>query len=79
LQHWLAHVLGLDVPPSAFYDFWSGLGSDLGEFALVAVIWHWLNCHEKGCWRIAGHRNPATGFRSCMRHRRMAQMPPEEK
>ena len=72
-MRWLAHALGLDVPPSAWYDFWSGIGSDLGEFAIVAVIWHHLNCHVKGCGRIAGHRNPQTGFRSCMRHRRIAQ------
>jgi hypothetical protein len=53
--HWLAHVLGLDVPPSAFYDFWSGAGSDLGEFAIFAAIYHHVNCHQAGCWRPARH------------------------
>ncbi len=50
----LAHVLGLDQS-GPWYGFWSGFGSDLGEFAIVAVIWHHLNCHESRCWRIARH------------------------
>jgi hypothetical protein len=79
LPHWLAHVLGLDDTTGRWYLFYSGFGGFMGKFAIVAVAWHWLNCHEKGCWRIAGHRNPQSGFRSCMRHRRAAQMPPEER
>jgi hypothetical protein len=76
--HWLVRIAGLDDPTGPVYLFWSGIGADLGEFAIVAVIWHHLNCHVKGCWRIAGHRNPQTGFRSCMRHRRIAQVPPDD-
>lgn len=67
-MHWLAHVLGLDVPPSAFYDFWSGLAGDLAYLSAVAVAWHHLNCHEAGCWRIARHR--LAGY--CRKHVRRA-------
>jgi hypothetical protein len=62
----LAHILGLDVPPSSWYDFWSGVGSDLGELAIVAVVYHHLNCHDAGCWRVARHR--LGGF--CRKHAR---------
>jgi hypothetical protein len=52
----LAHVLGLDEPTGRWYLWWSGPGSDLGELAIVAVVYHHLNCHEPRCWRIARHR-----------------------
>lgn len=64
MWHLIAHWLGLDVPPSPFYDFWSGAGSDLGELTIVVVIYHHLNCHAAGCWRPARH---ATGG-YCRRH-----------
>ena len=54
-MHGLLHVLGIDDLSGRWYGFWSGFGSDLGEFAIVAVVWHHLNCHEPGCWRIARH------------------------
>lgn len=60
----LAHVLGLDDPTGRWYLWWSGPGADLGELAIVAVIWHHLNCRQPGCWRVARHRTP-----HCMRHR----------
>lgn len=60
----MAHWLGLDVPPSGWYDFYSGIGSDLGELTIVAVIGHHLNCHAAGCWRPARHH--MSGY--CRRH-----------
>lgn len=65
-MHLLAHILGLDNPTGLPYLFWSGIGSDLGELAIVAVIWHHLNCHEAGCWRVARHQ--CAGY--CRNHRR---------
>ncbi len=62
----LLHLLGLDVPPSRWYDFWSGMGSDLGELAILGAVWHHLNCHQERCWRIARHRHD--GY--CRRHRK---------
>jgi hypothetical protein len=60
----MAHWLGLDNSSGPIYAWWSGPGSDLGELAIVAVVYHHLNCHEPGCWRIARH---ACGGR-CRRH-----------
>lgn len=52
------------------YQFWSGVGSDLGELtivgAIVATAKH-KNCHEKGCWRL-GHNHPEHGFPVCRKH-----------
>lgn len=50
------HALGIDDVSGRWYAFWSGFGSDLGELAIVGVLWHHLNCHQDGCWRIARHR-----------------------
>jgi hypothetical protein len=62
--HWLPHILGIDNLSGRWYGFWSGFGSDLAEFALVGALWHHLNCHEPGCWRLARHQ---MGGR-CRRH-----------
>lgn len=42
-----------------WYNFWSGFGSDFGEFALVAsaltalrLIYKTVNCHEATCRRV---------------------------
>lgn len=51
------------------YNFWSGIGSDLGEVTLVAMAagwWHHVNCHEQGCWR-KGHPN-SDGKVICKKH-----------
>lgn len=52
----LLHVFGLDTSNSRWYLFWSGPGADLAELALIGAVWHHLNCHESGCWRLARHR-----------------------
>jgi hypothetical protein len=53
------------------YEFWSGIGSDIGEVAilggLVTIARH-LNCHVKGCWRLGGHAVEGTPFRTCRKH-----------
>jgi hypothetical protein len=36
--HLLAHLLGLDNANSSWYLFFSGVGSDIGEFALIGAI-----------------------------------------
>jgi len=60
----LARMLGLDDPSGPWYLWWSGLGSDLGELTIIAVIYHHLNCHQPGCWRPARHQSG--GY--CRRH-----------
>lgn len=37
-MHFLEHILGLRDSNSAYYLFWSGIGSDIAEFALVGAI-----------------------------------------
>jgi hypothetical protein len=64
----LLHVLGVDDPGGRWYLWWSGIGSDLGEFAIAGAIWHHLNCHERRCLRIARHRSD--GY--CRKHQRKA-------
>ena len=58
---------GTSNSASRAYDFWSGFGSDIGEVALlgalVAGVRH-LNCHNKGCWRLAIHTT-ANGHKFC--------------
>jgi hypothetical protein len=52
------------------YQFWSGIGSDAGEAALlggVVVLLRHRNCHVKGCWRL-GHLDPEHGHPACRRH-----------
>jgi hypothetical protein len=65
------HWLGMDNGSGHVYLFWSGFGSDLTEFAILGAVWHHLNCHEPGCWRV-GRRVTAgpdgIHIRRCARH-----------
>lgn len=52
------------------YQFWSGIGSDLGEVTLVIGLgawWHHHTCTERRCWR-KGHPDPETGHPACRKH-----------
>jgi hypothetical protein len=43
------------------YQFWSGIGSDLGEVTLLGIVlvwWHNHNCHVHRCWRLSWHPSP---------------------
>jgi hypothetical protein len=58
---WLVHPLGSCTGSAQLmarckgYNFWSGIGSDLGEVtlitAVVAAYWH-HTCHVTRCWRF---------------------------
>lgn len=70
-MHWLAHFLGTDNLSGAYYGFWSGFGSDLGEFAIAGALLGVLrryNCEVHGCWRLGRHAVEGTGHRVCRRH-----------
>ncbi len=54
-MHLLLHIMGVDNLSGPWYGFWSGIGSDLSEFAILGIVWHKLNCHEAKCWRIGRH------------------------
>ncbi len=50
----LGHLIGADG--KGWYNFWSGIGADIGQLALIGAaigLYRKHNCHVKGCWRIA--------------------------
>jgi hypothetical protein len=74
LLHWLAVHTGTVNEPGAYYGFWSGFGSDLGEVALLGAIagaYHKHNCHRKGCWRVGRHTVDGTPW--CNHHHEQAR------
>lgn len=66
--HWLLTVTGSNNTTGYWYGFWSGFGSDLAEFAIVAVVWRKINCHAKGCWRVGLHHVAGTPYITCAKH-----------
>ena len=77
---WLGHFTGVSNESGPGYGFFSGIGSDIGEIALVgglAAMLHRHNCHETGCLRISRHTvvDPVTGEHvvRCRRHHRQWQ------
>jgi hypothetical protein len=65
---WLLMVLG--GVPGRMNLLWGGFLSCLSEFGIVGVLWHNINCHEKGCWRPGHMKN---GSRVCHRHRKRGE------
>lgn len=67
----LAHFFGLDNLSGPFYGFWSGVGSDVSELAIVAAVigmYRRHNCHVKGCPRIGKHPVEGTPYIVCAKH-----------
>jgi len=78
LAWWLAHLAGLDSVNDAWYAFWSGIGSDIGELSLIAAAGslYWRhNCHVKGCWRLGRHAVAGTPHVVCRRHHPRREAP----
>ena len=75
-RHWLAlHTGVLNGGPDPFYNFWSGIGSDLGEATLISAVGigvytgvRKVNCHSRGCWRIGHHALEGTPYILCRHH-----------
>jgi hypothetical protein len=77
-QHWISHATGsYDVPGVAHhYNFFSGFGSDLGEYVIatsifshVAILWRIHTCHYSWwCWRHPHHDLEGTPFKICGYH-----------
>lgn len=73
---WLAYLgVGFDRLALWWYSFWSGFGSDLGEFALAGGIVGLVrkhNCETHWCPRLGRHewQDPTTGQRHklCRKH-----------
>lgn len=70
-----AHFLGIDTQQSQNYDFVSGVGpmflTAIGMTTIITGLWHGLNCHQEGCWRIGKHKVNGTPW--CSRHQHLAR------
>lgn len=67
----LIHILALDDMSGRWYAFWSGVGGDIGEAAILGALLSNVrkhNCHVRGCWRIGRHPVAGTEFVVCRRH-----------
>ena len=56
---------------SQWYNFWSGFGSDIAEFSILAgfvAVYRKHNCHVKGCWRLQRHKVDGTPYVVCRKH-----------
>jgi hypothetical protein len=77
-QHWISYGTGsYDTPGVAHhYNFFSGFGSDLGEYTIVAslagniaVVWRAHTCQRFWwCWRHPAAVLEGTQYRLCHRH-----------
>jgi hypothetical protein len=77
-QHWLGYHTGsLNTPGSPpNYNFWSGFGSDLGEYTIAAGLlghlvtsWRTHTCHRYWwCWRAPRYALDGTPFCLCSKH-----------
>jgi hypothetical protein len=77
LRHWTAIHTGTvySSNSSIYYNFWSGIGSDLGEATLIGAVSVGVytlvrkaNCHAKGCWRIGHYPLEGTPYHLCTHH-----------
>lgn len=65
----IGHLLGSDG--GSWYDFWSGLGADIGGLTILGAAvgaYRRHNCHVHGCWRIAKQEVVGTSWMVCHRH-----------
>jgi hypothetical protein len=77
LPSWYWHPLGsyaAQIATGRGYQFWSGVGSDLGELTLVtgllvviAGLWHHHCCEVQGCYRLQWKKT-AAGDVVCKTH-----------
>jgi hypothetical protein len=70
MLNWLFWLFGLGNGSSSQYLFWSGIGSDLTELAIVGGLITMVrprNCEIHRCWRLGRHQS-AAGHRLCRKH-----------
>jgi hypothetical protein len=71
---WLGHFAGTSDEAGPGYGFFSGIGSDIGEVAIVVGMVHWYRTHTchvdspKFCWRPGLHYVDGTPYKVCKRH-----------
>lgn len=69
---WFWTVTGLDNQDSRWYAFWSGIGGDLTELAVLAGAFTFVrrhNCHVPRCWRLGRYSVPNTPWVVCAVHK----------
>lgn len=68
----LLHLFGVEPRnTSTAYNFWSGIGSDLGELGIITglvTVYRKHNCHVYRCWRVGKMAVPGTPYVVCHRH-----------
>lgn len=67
---WAYHIFGIKGS-GPWYSFWSGIGSDIGELAILGSMWeiyHKHNCHVHWCPRIGSYPVDGTVYVLCRRH-----------
>jgi hypothetical protein len=69
------HFLGWDTQQSDNYDAFSGslpvMVTILGMSTIITGMWHHVNCHMDGCYRIGKHKVNGTPW--CSRHQGKAR------
>ena len=74
MLHLILHWLGVDNASGTSYLAWSGVGTDVGELAIVGALFGMLrkhNCHQRHCWRIGRHVVDGTPW--CNKHHAAAR------
>jgi hypothetical protein len=79
--NWLWHPMGVcsgtahQLELCRGYNFWSGIGADIGEITLVVslisgILWfrRHYQCHEETCRKVGVHRVLGTPYRTCWHH-----------
>jgi hypothetical protein len=75
-QNWLGFSRAAYFTNGQNYAFYSGIGpmlltASLGSGVLV-TMWHSLNCHKEGCWRVSRHK--VNGSPWCNLHHEEARL-----
>lgn len=78
--HWVYIHTGMGGT-GVYYGFWSGFGSDLGEYVIVSSVFSgiWMhyqhiNCHNRegwlpwGCWRLGKYSAAGGQYKLCHKH-----------
>jgi hypothetical protein len=72
---WIEIHTGTVNESGPYYGFWSGFGSDLGEYVILGAVLngiyvHWknVNCHDPHCLRIGLYQAAGGQYRLCRHH-----------
>lgn len=72
---WIEVHTGTVNEPGPYYGFFSGFGSDLGEYAILTAVahgvylhWSHINCHEPRCLWVGKYPAADGAFKYCHRH-----------